>query len=252
MTVNGNIIIISIVVIIVIGLVWYQINQQKHGVALPGLRKEDKIQKHHYHDTDTDCPHCSASRQYVADLEARVQNLQSYGAGDQMSDRFTGPSDPIKSQDLKEMQDPLSFPQLRLPREVLEKYQEYYEQTGSYPPFGVATRPLFETPLVNGFLIRLTDPDEAFVPDAPSTIYLYRQKSAKNNNRFFYYVIDNRQHNQTGVKIPLEDTKINGVIQKNSAQYGLPEIYHGDIIERIPGFEGVKFKVHLYRTNHFP
>jgi len=247
MSVNGNIIVIAIVIIIVLGLVWYQLDQQKKGVPLPQAERRDHI--HQRHGDDTECAQCSASKQYVSDLEARVQALQSYAMADRNQD---APLDPIKRHDLQDMSDPLSYPQLRLPREVLEKYQEYYEQTGSHPPFGDPSRPLFETPVVNGFLIRMTDPDEAFVPDAPSTIYLYRQKSAKNNNRFFYYVIDNRQHNHTGVKIPLDDTKINGVLQKNSGQYGLPEIYHGDIIERIPGFEGVKFKVHLYRTNHFP
>lgn len=161
-------------------------------------------------------------------------------------------SDPIKKQDTYSMHDFLTYPQARLPREVLEKYNEYYAKHGSYPPFGQFTKPMFDNPILNGVLIRVVDENEPFADSTPATVPLFRVKSAKNTNRFFYYIIDQRYHSKLELKIPLDGIKINNIRFNNSEFYGLPEIYDGDILEHISIFPGAKFKVFLYKTHHFP
>ena len=161
-------------------------------------------------------------------------------------------SDPIKKQDLYSMYDPLTYPQLRLPREVLEKYQDYYEKNGSYPPFGHATQPLFDNPIINGYLVKQVDENEPFNDNVPSAIPLFRVKSAKNTNRFFYYIIDQRYQSKIELKIPLDHVKINGIRYNNADFYGLPELYDGDLVESIPIYPSSKFKVNIYKMYHFP
>jgi len=134
----------------------------------------------------------------------------------------------------------------------LEKYNEHYERTGAYPPFGQATQPLFDNPILNGVLIKEVDENEPFSDNVPSSVPLFRVKSAKNTNRYFYYIIDQRYLSKIELKIPLDHVKINGVRYNNADFYGLPEIYDGDCIEGIPIYPTSKFKVVLYKLYHFP
>lgn len=163
-------------------------------------------------------------------------------------------SDAIKKQDLYTMYDPLTYPQLRLPREVLERYNEYYKATGTYPPFNEATQPfLFDNPILNGYLVKTTVENEPFVESIPTTVPLYRVRSSTNSNRYFYYVIDNRNFNMLlQPKIPLDNVKVNGVRIQNADFYGLPELFDNDMLEDINIYPGAKFKVNLYKTYHFP
>ncbi len=161
-------------------------------------------------------------------------------------------SDPIKKQDLYSMYDPLTYPQLRLPREVLEKYNEYYEKNGTHAPFYQATQPLFDNPILNGVLIKQVDENEPFTDNIPFSVPLMRVKSSKNTNRFFYYIIDQRYLSKIEPKIPLDHVKINNIKYNNADFYGLPELYDGDIIENIPVYPNTKFKVKLYKTYNFP
>lgn len=161
-------------------------------------------------------------------------------------------SDPIKKQDLYTMYDPLTYPQLRLPRDVLEKYNEFYDKNGVYPPFNQSTQSLFDNPVLNGVLIKQVDENEPFQDNVPSSVPLFRVKSAKNSNRYFYYIIDQRYLSKIEPKIPLDHIKVNNIRYSNADFYGIPELFDGDIIENIPIYPGSKFKVTLYKTFHFP
>lgn len=162
-------------------------------------------------------------------------------------------NDTIKQQDLNSMMDPLAYPQLRLPREVLQKYEDYQARTGVYPPFNLATNGNpFDNPVLTGVLIKVADENEPFADNIPSAVPLFKIKSAKNNNRFFYYVIDQRYLSKIEIKVPLDHIRVNGSQYKNTDFYGIPELYDGDIIEHIPIFMNTKFKVMLYKTYHFP
>jgi len=161
-------------------------------------------------------------------------------------------ADPIKKQDLYNMYDPLTYPQLRLPRDLLDRYNQYYEENGSYPPFNKNTHGIFDNPVLNGVLIKQSDDLEPFADVTPSSIPLFRVKSSKNTNRYFYYIIDQKYPSKIEVKIPLDHVKINGIRHKNSDFYGIPEIFDGDIIENIPIYPNTRFKVVLYKTYHFP
>jgi hypothetical protein len=171
-----------------------------------------------------------------------------------MLDRGDDPySDAIKKQDLYTMYDPLTYPQLRLPREVLDRYNEYYERTGTYPPFNQSTQPyLFDNPVLNGVLIKVVDDNEPFTDNIPNSIPLFRVKSVKNANRYFYYIIDQRYLSKVEPKIPLDNVKVNGVRYHNVDFYGIPELFDGDMIEHISIYPSAKFKVTLYKTYHFP
>lgn len=162
-------------------------------------------------------------------------------------------SDSIKKQDEYMMYDPLTYPQLRLPREVLDRYNEYYEKKGVYPPFNQATQPqLFDNPVLNGILIKINDNDEPFNENVPSSVPLFRVKSVKNANRYFYYILDQRYLSSVEMKIPLDHVKVNGHRYNNADFYGIPELFDGDIICDIPIYPEAKFKVTLYKTYHFP
>lgn len=161
-------------------------------------------------------------------------------------------SDPIKKQDLYTMYDPLTYPQFRLSRDVLEKYNEYYQKNGVYPPFGQATQPLFDNPTLNGLLIKIVDVNEPFTDNTPNSVPLFRVKSSRNNNRYFYYVLDQRYLSKVELKVPLDHVKVNGVRYNNADYYGIPELFDEDVIECIPIYPGVRFKVLLYKTYTFP
>jgi len=162
-------------------------------------------------------------------------------------------SDAIKKQDLYTMYDPLTYPQMRLPREVLEKYTEYFERNGAYPPFGQATQPyLFDNPQMVGLLIRDVDLNEPFTDNTPNSVPLFRVKNSKNANRYFYYILDQRYLSKIEPKVPLDHVRVNGKRYNDADFYGLPELFDGDCIEDIAIFPFQKFHVTLYKTYHFP
>jgi hypothetical protein len=161
-------------------------------------------------------------------------------------------NDPIQNQDLFHMYDPLTYPQMRLPRDVLEQYMRYNEKNGAYPPFNVATQPyLYDNPLLVGYLIRVDEGKEHEIYDVPS-IPLFQIRSVKNNNRYFYYILDQRFYGKLELKIPLDHITINGVRYNDAADYGIPELFNGDIMEHVPIYPQWKFKVQLYKTYFFP
>jgi hypothetical protein len=162
-------------------------------------------------------------------------------------------ADPIKKMDLHSMYDPLTFPQTRLSREVLDKYEEYFEKHGNYPPFGYNSKPLFDNAIMNGILVKQTNEEDGFGNDTnPMTVSLFRMKSPKNVNRFYYYVIDPRYMSKIENKFPLESIRINSIRFNNADVSGLPEIYNDDIIDGITIFPGSKYRATIYRTGTFP
>lgn len=252
MTFNNSAIIIIIVVAFAFYLIYSQNNQPKY-ISVPQQISSFKSQL--AQPQNSPCPKCELYKQQLSQQQEQkqVQTPQTPQVTNVMIDHDNDPySDPIKKQDLYSMYDHLTYPQMRLPREVLEKYNEYYEKNGTYPPFGQATQPLFDNPILNGILIKQIDENEPFIDNVPSSVPLFRVKSAKNTNRFFYYIIDQRYLSKLELKIPLDHIKINGVRYNNADFYGLPELYDGDIIENIPIYPTTKFKVTLYKAYHFP
>lgn len=236
-----SIVVIGIVVVIAVYLIYSYNNSNKNKILFTNnnknnetnlLEKMSEMQKHR------------DEQLMEAILSSRAPSLQS-GQGDQFMD-------PIKRQDVETSHDYFSYPQLRLPREVLKKYDEYYEKNGTYPDIGQMTQPIFDSPILNGMLIKELDETDVFDNNAPMTIPLFRVKSVKNANRFFYYTIDQRYQGQLQLKVPLDKIKVNGKRYDNSDFYGIPELYDGDIIENIPIFQNSVFKVYLYKTHHFP
>lgn len=195
------------------------------------------------------CEKCDLLEKKIQQLSPQLSPIQSSIVIENDPDPY---SDPIKKQDLYTMYDHLTYPQMRLPREILDKYREYYQQHGVYPAFNQSTKPLFDNAILNGYLVKVVDENEPFTDNVPSAIPLFRQKSEKNTNRFFYYIIDQRYQSRLELKIPLDNVKINGVRYENSDYYGLPELYEGDIINNISIYPSSKFKVMLYRQHHFP
>lgn len=161
-------------------------------------------------------------------------------------------ADPIKKQDLYTLYDPLTYPQLRLPREVLDRYNDYQERTGVYPPFNQATQPLFDNPILNGLLIKHVDDNDPFSDNVPNSIPLFRVRSSRNTNRYFYYVLDLQHLSKIELKVPLDHVRVNGVRYNNADFYGIPELFDGDCVESIPLYPHSKFRVMLYKTYHFP
>lgn len=255
MTFNNSALIIIIVVAFAFFLIYSQNNQPKYITVPPQVPPfkaqiagpQQPVQQ----------PHCPRCEQYKQQLNQTQSDKQPHHQSPQVTnvviDHDSDPySDPVKKQDLYSMFDPLTYPQLRLPREVLDKYNEYYERNGTYPPFNQATQPLFDNPILNGILIKQVDENEPFSDNIPSSVPLFRVKSAKNTNRFFYYIVDQRYLSKLELKIPLDHIKVNGVRYNNADFYGLPELYDGDIIENIPIYPSCKFKITLYKTYHFP
>lgn len=158
-------------------------------------------------------------------------------------------ADTLKDYDYYAISDPLTYPQMRLPRDVLERYNEYYQKTGSYPPFGLNTKPyLADTPILNGLLQKMDSPLEPFNQDVPKTIPLFRQMSIKNNNRYYYYILDQTHFSKLELKIPFDNVVVNGKKFLNANYYGIPELFDEDVIEGIPMYKDAKFKVVLYKT----
>ncbi|QGR54021.1 hypothetical protein [Moumouvirus maliensis] len=270
MTFNNSAIIIVIVVAFAFYLIYSQNNQPKYIQPTPQISNFKP-------NIETGCSSCSRNqdssrpqdsyrsqdnykndnyREPIKEYENRptyVPPKQIPQTTNVFIEHETDPySDPIKKQDLYSIQDPLTYPQLRLPREVLEKYNEYYEKNGVYPPFNQNTQPLFDNPILNGILIKQVDENEPFSDNVPSSVPLFRVKSSKNTNRFFYYILDQRYLSKLELKIPLDNIKINGVRYGNADFYGVPELYDGDMIENIPIYPSSKFRVTLYKTYHFP
>lgn len=238
----SNIIIIILVILFALYLIY---SQKRH--PLPQIQYIEKpcetcnlnypIQPH------------SPTNQQIPRPEPK-HNIEDYKP---IANPKTSFADNIKKQDMYMMNDPLTYPQLRLPREVLKKYEEYYEKHGSYPPFNQNTRSdMFDTPILTGILIKQVDENDPFTDNIPNSVPIFKVKSIKNINRFFYYIIDQRYLSKIEPKIPLDHIKVNGVRFNNADFYGIPELYDGDIIENIPIYPNSKFKVVLYKTYHFP
>lgn len=238
MTLNSS----TIIIVVVIAFAFYLIYSQNKDPKYPPIPTSQIFAKQ---PVTTPCLKCDQNQSTPKRIQPNVTNVTIENDTDPYSD-------PIKKQDMYSMNDPLTYPQLRLPREVLEKYNEYYEKNGVHPPFNQATQPLFDNPILNGVLIKQVDENEPFIDNIPSSVPLFRVKSAKNTNKFFYYVIDQRYLSKIELKIPLDHIKINGIRYNNADFYGLPEIMEGDMIENIPGYPGAKFKVMIYKTYHFP
>lgn len=237
----------AIIILIVVAFAFYLIYSQNSGQKYyPIAQPQISHFKTQTSQPSVPCEKCEMFKQKILRQNTGPQVNSIVIEND--SDPY---SDLIKKQDLYGMYDHLTYPQMRLPREVLEKYNEYYERNGSYPPFNQATQPLFDNPILNGFLIKQMDDNEPF-SDVVNPVPLFRVKSAKNTNRFFYYIIDQRSMSKLELKIPLDHIKINSIRYNNADFYGLPELYDGDIIENIPIYPGTKFKVTLYKTYHFP
>lgn len=248
MTFNNSTIIIIIVVAFAFFLVWSQNNQQKYTPPTPTPQMAQFKPRINQPQEPAHCPKCEIYRQQLSEsqkMHPQITNVVIDQEGDQYSD-------PIKKQDLYSMYDPLTYPQMRLPREVLDKYNDYYQKNGNYPPFNQATQPLFDNPILNGILIKQVDENEPFGDNVPNSIPLFRVKSAKNTNRFFYYIVDQRYLSKIELKIPLDHVKVNGVRYNNADFYGIPELYDGDIIENIPTYPNNKFRISLYKQYHFP
>jgi hypothetical protein len=239
MTFNNSTIVILLVVAFAFYLLYIQNKQPKY-IPIPQYKVQNQ--------QAIACPKCVQYRQQLDQLRQTQPQIAKITI-DNNNDPY---SDPIKKQDLYTMFDPLTYPQLRLPREILEKYNEFYDKNGFYPPFNQSSRPLFDNPILNGILIKQIDENEPFNDNIPSSIPLFRIKSSKNTNRFFYYILDQRYPSKLELKIPLDHIKINGIKYNNADFYGLPEIYDGDIIENIPIYPGAKFKTYLYKVYHFP
>lgn len=235
MTHPSSVIIILIVAAFALYLMYSQTQQSKNMYGIFGQQS---------------CPPCKKCEHGVQPQQPIVQPTPVNVNVTTDDDPY---SDAIKKQDLYTIYDPLTYPQLRLPREVLERYNEYYERTGTYPPFNQSTQPyLFDNPIVNGVLIKIVDENDPFTENVPNAVTLFRVKSAKNSNRYFYYIIDQRYLSKIEPKIPLDHVKVNGVRYNNADFYGIPELFDGDVIENIPIYPGAKFKVTLYKTYHFP
>lgn len=240
---NTSAIIITIVVLFAILLVYMQCKQpkimpftqqsQQSLQSLQSLQAHQLQQSQQSQQSPLSCPSCELLKKQLA-MPALTDE------------------DPIKRQDINSMYDPLTYPEMRLPREILDKYNEYYRQNGEYPPFNQATRMLADNPIINGVLVKEIDANEPFADNVPATLPLFRMKSVKNTNRFFYYIIDQRQPNTMGLKITLDNVKVNNKRYPNSDYSGLPELYDGDIIENISIFPNSKFKAILYKQHHFP
>lgn len=262
MALNNTAIIVIVIVIIVIILLLYMHKSNNNIPIISQLgypnnkQNTNKLYLHSDHN-EPFCHKCEYYKKQLNQLTSSVSGQTELSVKNPpvtsiIVENDDDPySDPIKKQDLYGIYDPLTYPQLRLPRDILEKYNEYQSKTGTYPPFSEQTKPMFDNPILNGILIKHTDRNDPFDDNIPKTFPLMRVKSAKNTNRFFYYIID-QNASKIELKIPLDHIKINGTRYNNADFYGLPEIYDGDIIEGIPIYPQAKFKVLLYKTHHFP
>lgn len=254
MSSNSTAIIIIIVAAVAIYLIYSQNNQSKNIPQISQFRSStpnsSSIHQPQSQFQPQPCPKCEQlklSDQYEKNQQLLPPNTTYVTIDNNNTDPY---SDPIKRQDLYSMMDPLTYPQARLPREILEKYNDYYEKNGSYPPFNQSTQPLFDNPIHNGILIKKIEDNEPFTDTIPSAVHLFRVKSNKNTNRFYYYIID--QKYQIPLKIPLENIRLNNVRYNNAEYMGLPEIYDGDIIDNISIYPNTKFRFTSYKTHTFP
>lgn len=162
-------------------------------------------------------------------------------------------ADAIKRQDIYSIYDPLTYPQGRLPRDVLMQYNEYFRKRGDYPPFNEVTQPLlFDNATMVGVLIKKVCENEPFDDNVPSAVPLFKVKSMRNSNRFFYYIIYQGGVSRLEPKIPLDNVRVNGVCYRDAKDNGLPELYDGDVLEDVSVFPYTKFCVNLYRVYTFP
>lgn len=228
----------TVIIIVVIAIVFYLIYSQN--TNNPRIIQQPMQQM----SPQPSCPPCPPCRQQPIMQQPTVNKVIINRDDDPYSDQ-------IKKQDAYHMYDPLSYPQLRLPRDVMQQYMRYYEENGVNPPFNIATQPhLFDNPIMNGYLVKI--PEAIPIDDVPPAIPLFRVKNSKNANRYFYYIIDQRILSKIDIKIPLDDVSVNGVKYSNVENYGLPELFDNDIISDINIYPGRKFNVKLYKTYFFP
>jgi hypothetical protein len=261
----GVIILIIVIIIIAILLISYhnstsnsnhtaQAAAMKYYIQQMQLNSQSQSQSQQKGRNDTDMRNYPQSHQ---SHQSHQPQCPSYPPQNIVITKDEDPySDHIKKQDLYYMMDPLTYPQQRLPRHVLEQYIKYYNENGKYPPFGFATQPyLFDNPVSVGYLMLM--PDEMsgntdYDPRIPTSMPLFMIKSSKNNNRFFYYIIDQRPFNQINAKIPLDMVKVNGIKYNKADFYGIPELFDDDVVEDITIFPGKKFVAKIYKTYFFP
>lgn len=238
----------AIFIVVVLGFASYLIYMQNQSIEQQQIQIPNQIMKYLQQKQPSPLPNEQQQQMYQQPMQMPPMTTQITIQNDE--DRF---SDSIKRQDAHMMYDPLTYPQLRLPREVLDRYNEFYEKTGTYPPFNQATQPqLFDNPILNGVLVKINEDAEPFNNNVPSAVPLFRVKSVKNDNRYFYYIVDQRYLSKIEMKIPLDHIKVNGTTYNQSDFYGIPELFDGDIITNIPIYPIAKFKVTLYKTYHFP
>ena len=252
---NTSVIIIIIVVICVLFLIYSQTSQPKFDVqSLTNSKKIFDAQHYtNFDENNTSHPHNKQTCHECEYYKSQYLKMKSDRESTQSSDPSDIYSDPIKNQDLHTLYDPLNYPRQRLPREILERYKEYYEKNGIYPPFNQETRPLFDNPILAAYLVKIVEENEPnFGDNIPNTVPLFKVKSQQYNNKYFYYVIEQRHLSKIELKIPLDNVKIDGKRYENGEFYGLPEIGDDSIIENISIYPGAKFRIKLYKSFHFP
>jgi hypothetical protein len=270
MNVNTSVVIILVIALFAFFLIWSWMNSRKNSVTVATVQPQQpqQLQQLQQPIQPMQVQQASMSGQPTRIEGADFHDLyreQPSGFGHQpryeprpqiTQINIEGPdsdpySDPIKKQDLYTMYDPLTYPQARLPREILEKYDEYYKKHGVYPNFGEHSKPLFDNATQCGVLVQHSD-DEDIYNNSIASIPLFRLKNVKNNDRYYYYILDQRAAGKLEPKIPLDELKINDRSWKDGKVRGLPEITDGDIIKGIPIHPSQKFKAVIYAMQHFP
>lgn len=250
--------IIIVIIVAVIAYLIYSQNNEKisfNNFKQIGSKNNSESNNASVSGHTSTCTKCDVNEKKMNDLIESLKqshvNPETKIFIDNASDPY---SDAIKKQDAYSMNDVLTYPQMRLSREVLEKYNEYFDKHGSYPAFGQSTQPLFDNPVLNGYLVRYQDESDPFAQSStiPNTMPLFRVPSAKHKNRFYYYTVEQRYPNQLQLKITLDNIRVNGKRYDVSGYDGLPELSDGDIISDILPYPGAKFIVKLYKIYHFP
>ena len=65
-------------------------------------------------------------------------------------------------------------------------------------------------------------------------------------------MIDQRQKGDIPVKIMFNNVIVNGRVYHNADEYGIDELFDGDIVQGIRIYPEFKFRANIYRTPIFP
>lgn len=240
---QGSIIIILVVVGVIILLVYSQTKNDDGSKSCPPCPKQS-------------CPKYGRDPNYIQ-VAAPPINVTVNPNLDPMGD-------PIKMQDDQFVRDNLIYPMKRPNREVLEQIARYMGESGyayptagyptgkptGYPPWHNLTQPGFiDNPKMVGYLTKM---DLTPYEDTQQSIPLFEMKSPRNANRYFYYIVDQKNRGDIGVKVVFENITVNGRSTRNADENGIDEIQNGDIIEGVQIYPGVKFKANIYRSSIFP